>query len=732
MLTRQRMSPEQREQLEALLDDLLRRARRRGSPRAAACTPAQVRALIDARPLHRRRAAREAGLVDGCLLSATSSRTALRRAGARGSAGPARPRWSSARAYRALRAPTRGCGAARSRARRASPTWWRAARSRAASGARGIACDALPRDCSTRSRATTRVRGVVLRIDEPGRRRARLGSALARGARSSRREKPVVASLGDVAASGGYYLASRRRRDLRGGRDAHRLDRRGRRQARLSRAVPPHRRRARRRRARRARRACSREARGFTPDERERVRDEHARGLRDASWRASPRGAASPRSAVRARRRAGASGAARARWRSASSTRSAARSRRSREVRRRAGLRRASARAASTLHPRAPALRGRWRGWLAASRQRARRADCACRARSRSTFPGPTAACGLEDAARARLRGAVRAGRAPRRCRSWWSSASAAASSCSSSRAARPSARSSASSSRTSACSSWRGASRSTADREHRGWSRRAAEELVRERCPRRSVAASGSTSRTRGRRSATTAAAWSSPASCAQLARRLVPGGALHVATDHADYAERIDAVLAAEPLLENALAPRRFAREVPGRPRDRLRARVARARAGRCTSSRYRRREPRVRSAERPPKLKDHSLGALRERFAAARASPPYRADQIAGWLYARGVEDPDAMTDLPAELREPLAQRDWRRARSRSSRVERSQRRHASRPCSRARDGARIESVLIPEERPHDAVRLDPGRLPAGAARSAPPARSASRAT
>ena len=51
------------------------------------------------------------------------------------------------------------------------------------------------------------------------------------------------------------------------------------------------------------------------------------------------------------------------------------------------------------------------------------------------------------------------------------------------------------------------------------------------------------------------------------QLARRLKPGGELQVATDHEDYAEAIDMALRAEPLLENALAPRAFAREVPGR---------------------------------------------------------------------------------------------------------------------------------------------------------------------
>ena len=56
-------------------------------------------------------------------------------------------------------------------------------------------------------------------------------------------------------------------------------------------------------------------------------------------------------------------------------------------------------------------------------------------------------------------------------------------------------------------------------------------------------------------------------PAQAALLADRLVAGGILEVATDHPDYAEQIDAVLAAEPALENVYAPDRFLREVPDR---------------------------------------------------------------------------------------------------------------------------------------------------------------------
>jgi tRNA (guanine-N7-)-methyltransferase len=52
-----------------------------------------------------------------------------------------------------------------------------------------------------------------------------------------------------------------------------------------------------------------------------------------------------------------------------------------------------------------------------------------------------------------------------------------------------------------------------------------------------------------------------------AAIADRLVSGGALHVATDDVSYAEHIDAVLAAEPLLANAFAPARWLAEVEGR---------------------------------------------------------------------------------------------------------------------------------------------------------------------
>ncbi len=96
--------------------------------------------------------------------------------------------------------------------------------------------------------------------------------------------------------------------------------------------------------------------------------------------------------------------------------------------------------------------------------------------------------------------------------------------------------------------------------------------------------------------------------------------------------------------------------------------------------------------------PNLKDHSVESLRERF-AAEGIAPYRADQVAAWLYARGVEDLGAMTDLGRDLRERLAG-EWA---TRALDVETAQtsRDGTVKAALRAEDGALVEAVLIPEE-------------------------------
>jgi len=94
----------------------------------------------------------------------------------------------------------------------------------------------------------------------------------------------------------------------------------------------------------------------------------------------------------------------------------------------------------------------------------------------------------------------------------------------------------------------------------------------------------------------------------------------------------------------------------------------------------------------------LKDHSIESLRERFAGCGIAP-YRAEQVAGWLYQRGVDDLAEMTDLGLELRTRLAA-EWETRALEVESVARS-RDGTVKASLRARDGALIEAVLIPED-------------------------------
>jgi 23S rRNA (adenine2503-C2)-methyltransferase len=99
-----------------------------------------------------------------------------------------------------------------------------------------------------------------------------------------------------------------------------------------------------------------------------------------------------------------------------------------------------------------------------------------------------------------------------------------------------------------------------------------------------------------------------------------------------------------------------------------------------------------------EARPNLKDLSIDALRGRLADDGVAS-YRAEQIAGWLYARGVDDIEAMTDLGRELRARLAEA-WETRALEVDAVRRAKD-GTLKAMLRCRDGARIESVLIPEE-------------------------------
>ncbi len=101
---------------------------------------------------------------------------------------------------------------------------------------------------------------------------------------------------------------------------------------------------------------------------------------------------------------------------------------------------------------------------------------------------------------------------------------------------------------------------------------------------------------------------------------------------------------------------------------------------------------------AARAAPKLKDLTLAELREHI-VSRGLPRFRADQIAAWVYTRGVEDPEAMTDLDLDLRRGLHEEfDF-------SSLEMEEVAHSKdgtiKGILRADDGALVEAVLIPEE-------------------------------
>jgi 23S rRNA (adenine2503-C2)-methyltransferase len=99
------------------------------------------------------------------------------------------------------------------------------------------------------------------------------------------------------------------------------------------------------------------------------------------------------------------------------------------------------------------------------------------------------------------------------------------------------------------------------------------------------------------------------------------------------------------------------------------------------------------------RRPSLKSLSLPRLREHF-VLHGVPRYRADQVAGWLYQRGVEDPLQMTNLDLELRRRIAC-EWSTHALDVETVQQSAD-GTRKLVLRAADGAAVEAVLIPEER------------------------------
>lgn len=95
----------------------------------------------------------------------------------------------------------------------------------------------------------------------------------------------------------------------------------------------------------------------------------------------------------------------------------------------------------------------------------------------------------------------------------------------------------------------------------------------------------------------------------------------------------------------------------------------------------------------------LKSHSIDVLRAEF-RERGIAAYHADQIAAWMYRRGVDDLSAMTDLGSELRSRLAEEwDTRALEIRDAQLSVDGTRKLA---LETQDGNVLETVWIPEAR------------------------------
>jgi protease-4 len=201
MFTQKEMTPAHREFINSLLDDLYGRYIE-GIAKARKKTPDEMKALIDSAP-YTATQAKEAGLIDGTLYHDEVEKELKKRLGYKDAEELAITRAGD---YRQISQESLGLNKGeRVAVVYASGDIVSGKSSFGGSGEETIGSDSLVRTINE-ARDDKGIKAIVLRIDSPG------GSGLAsdiiwRAIESAKEKKPVVVSMSDVAASGGYYIA---------------------------------------------------------------------------------------------------------------------------------------------------------------------------------------------------------------------------------------------------------------------------------------------------------------------------------------------------------------------------------------------------------------------------------------------------------------------------------------------------------------------------------------------
>jgi protease-4 len=201
MFTQKEMTPAHREYVNALLDDLYGRYID-AIAKARAKTPDAMKAIIDNAP-YTATQAKDAGLIDGALYHDDVEKELKKRLGYKDTDDLPITRAGD---YRQITQESLGLNKGERIAIVYSAGDIVSGRSTfGGSGQETIGSDSLVRTINE-ARDDKSVKAIVLRIDSPG------GSGLAsdiiwRAIEAAKAKKPIVVSMSDVAASGGYYIA---------------------------------------------------------------------------------------------------------------------------------------------------------------------------------------------------------------------------------------------------------------------------------------------------------------------------------------------------------------------------------------------------------------------------------------------------------------------------------------------------------------------------------------------